>query len=214
MDKPDPYGEWAIKGDEPGQNRPSSPADEALQKAAHEAWPHVLVHTRRELSKMGLGVDETAIAGEVWEGVIKAVSKALKRKGAKAESIEDPPSYLIRAFQHRLNRFLRPERRRLQTIRYVPSAADLDRMAGARDTQWVSDLERAITAKEIIAHMDDWTRKVWAARQYGYSWKEIAKRLALPEQQVKMRFRRSLEKIKKLLIDLLKGQNPDPPEEK
>jgi RNA polymerase sigma factor (sigma-70 family) len=213
MDKPDPYGEWAIRGDEHGQNRTSSPADEALQNAAREAWPHILAHTRRELSKIGLSLDDIAIAGEVWEGVVKAVSRALRRRGGSAEGIEDLPSYLIRAFHHRLNRFLRPERRRLRTIRYVPSAADLDRMAGAHDTQWVSDLERAITAKEIIAHMDDWTRKVWAARQYGYSWKEIAKRLGLPEQQVKMRFRRSLEKIKKLLIDLLKGQNPNPPDE-
>ena len=213
MDKPDPYGEWAIKGDEAGQNRASSPADEALQKAAREAWPHVLLHTRRELAKMGRGLDETAIAGEVWEGVLKAVSRALKRRGTHIEGIQNLPSYLIRAFQHRLNRFLRPERRRLRTIRYVPSSADLDRMAGSRDTQWVAELERAITAKEIIAHMDDWTRKVWAARQYGYSWKEIAKRLGLPEQQVKMRFRRGLEKIKKLLIDLLKGQSLDPPNE-
>ena len=213
MDKPDPYGEWAIRGDEPGQDRSSSPAEEALQNAAREAWPHVLAHARRELAKMGLGLDETAIAGEVWEGVVKAVSRALKRRGASTEVIEDLPSYLIRAFHHRLNRSLRRERRRLRAIRYVPSVADLDRMASARDTRWVSDLERAITAKEIIAHMDDWTRKVWAARQYGYSWKEIAKRLGLPEQQVKMRFRRGLEKTKKLLLELLRGHNPSPPDE-
>jgi RNA polymerase sigma factor (sigma-70 family) len=213
MDNPDPYGEWVIRGNEPAEQKASFPWEQALQNAAREAWPHVLAYARRELSKMGLGLDETAVAGEVWEGVVKAVSRALMRRGANVDSTQDLQPYLIRAFHHRFNRFLKPERRRLQTIRYVPSTADLDRMASARDTRWVSDLERAITVKEIIAYMDDWTRKVWGARQYGYSWKEIAKRLGLSEQQAKMRFRYGLEKTKKLVVELLRAQKPAPPDE-
>ena len=213
MDKRDPYGEWAIRGDEPGQNRTSSPEDEALQNAAREAWPHVLAHARRALAGKELGLDDTAVATEVWEGVVQAVSRALKRRGANAESIQDLKSYLIGAFHHRLNRLLKHEHRRLQAIRYVPSSADLDRIASARDAQWVSDLERAITVKEITAHMDDWTRKVWGARQYGYSWKEIAKHLGLSEQQAKMRFRYGLEKTKNRLIEQLRLRKPNSPGE-
>jgi hypothetical protein len=37
--------------------------------------------------------------------------------------------------------------------------------------------------------MDEWTRKVWAARQYGYSWHEIAEHFGLTEPQAKLRFR-------------------------
>ena len=44
--------------------------------------------------------------------------------------------------------------------------------------------------------MDEWTRKVWAARQYGYSWKEIATPLGLTEHQVKLRFRYAIGKLR------------------
>jgi DNA-directed RNA polymerase specialized sigma24 family protein len=44
--------------------------------------------------------------------------------------------------------------------------------------------------------MDEWARKVWAARQYGYSWKEIAIQLRLTEPQVKLRFRYAIGKLR------------------
>jgi len=44
--------------------------------------------------------------------------------------------------------------------------------------------------------MDEWTRKVWAARQYGYSWQEIATQLRLTEPQVKLRFRYAIGKLR------------------
>ncbi len=213
MDKPDPYGEWAIRGDEPDQNRTSSPEEEAVRNAAREAWPHVLAHARRELAGKGFGLDGTAVAAEVWERVVRSVSKALKRKGAGPGAIRDLQAYLMTAFRHRFNRVLKSEYRRLKTIRFVPTTAALDRMAGAQDTQWVSDLERVITVKEIVAHMDDWTRKVWAARQYGYSWKEIARHLGLSEPQAKMRFRYGLEKTRNRLIERLRRRKPGPPGE-
>jgi DNA-directed RNA polymerase specialized sigma24 family protein len=94
----------------------------------------------------------------------------------------------------------------------VPSTVELEKLASARDTQWVSDLERAITVKEIMSHMDERTRRVWSARQYGYSWKEISRRLGLSEQQTKMRFRRGLEKTRDRVFDLLGRRNLRPPE--
>jgi len=50
--------------------------------------------------------------------------------------------------------------------------------------------------KEAVRNMDEWTRKVWAARQYGYSWKEIATQLGLTEHQVKLRFRYAIGKLR------------------
>jgi hypothetical protein len=38
----------------------------------------------------------------------------------------------------------------------------------------VEELERAIAIREIADRMDGWTRKVWQARQFGYTWKEIS----------------------------------------
>jgi DNA-directed RNA polymerase specialized sigma24 family protein len=97
-------------------------------------------------------------------------------------------AYLFGAFHHRFNRALKKERRRIQTVRYLPSSHDLERLGQAHDSKAVSDLEESIQLKEAVRNMDEWTRKVWAARQYGYSWKEIAIQLGLTEHQVKLRF--------------------------
>ena len=37
--------------------------------------------------------------------------------------------------------------------------------------------------------------EVWAARQYGYSWREIAEHMGLSEHQAKLRFRYALRKL-------------------
>ena len=38
MDKPDPYGEWVIWGNQPGKDKTSSPREEELLIAARAAW--------------------------------------------------------------------------------------------------------------------------------------------------------------------------------
>jgi DNA-directed RNA polymerase specialized sigma24 family protein len=43
--------------------------------------------------------------------------------------------------------------------------------------------------------MDEWTRKVFAARVYGYSWKEIAELQGLSVQKAKLRFGNALRKL-------------------
>ena len=211
MDKPDPYGEWAIFSSKQGKDAPYPP-DEELLAAARGAWPHVLAHAHRELDGKALGPDNTALAADVWEQVLRSVSRTLQRRRDHQPPISDLQSYLIGIFHHRFNRVLQKERRRGETIELVPSTLDLDRLAGARDTDWVSDLEREITVKEIVAQMDDWTKRVWKARQLGYSWKEIAKDLGQNEQQAKMRFRYGLEKTRDRVLNRLRPRNPRPPE--
>jgi DNA-directed RNA polymerase specialized sigma24 family protein len=66
----------------------------------------------------------------------------------------------------------------------------------AHDSKAVRDLEQSIQLKEAVRNMDEWTRKVWAARQYGYSWKEIATQLDLTEPQAKLRFRYAIGKLR------------------
>jgi hypothetical protein len=53
--------------------------------------------------------------------------------------------------------------------------------------------------------MDPWTRKVWQARQYGYTWKEIAGWLGMTEQQAKMKFQYGLEKTRGSILRVLKA---------
>ena len=62
-----------------------------------------------------------------------------------------------------------------------------------------------LRSEQITDRMDPWTRKVWQARQYGYSWKEISTWLGVSEQQAKMKFQYGLEKTRQSIVRLLKG---------
>jgi len=207
-EKPDPYGDWALLGGKQASGEDSLPVDGELLNAAREAWPRVLAHARRELADKGLGAEKTVVAAEVWEGVLRAVSRALKRRSGERASIGDLQSYLIAAFHHRFNRVLKREQRRVETIELVSSTLDLEGIEGTQDTGWVSELERAITVRQITVHMDEWTRRVWRARQYGYSWEEIAERLGVSERHARRKFRDGLEKTRERLVVLLRRRKP------
>ena len=204
------YGEWVLLGIQQQRGEQPNAVDEPLLAAARQAWPHVLAHARRKLSEKGLLSDSTVFAAEVWEKVLRAIAKKRQRR-PEQHVVADLESYLIGIFHHRFNRLLEREQRRLSTIELVASTADLEKIESARNIRWVSELERAITIKQIVVHMDEWTRNVWKARQYGYSWKEISKPLGLNVQQAIMRYRYGLEKTRKRLIELLRVRKASPP---
>ncbi len=205
------YGEWVLLGIQQQKGDQPNAVDEPLLAAAREAWPHVLAHARRKLGEKGLLSDSTVFAAEVWEKVLRAVATKRQRRPEHQHAIADLESYLIGIFHHRFNRLLEKEQRRLSTIELVASTADLEKIESTQNIRWVSELERAITIKQIVVHMDEWTRNVWKARQYGYTWKEISKPLGLNVQQAIMRYRYGLEKTRKRLIELLRARKASPP---
>jgi RNA polymerase sigma factor (sigma-70 family) len=162
---------------------------------ARRLWPRIQAHAHRK--QPAKNPDEAlAFASEVWEGVLRSVAKTIHRSNRRNWQIKNMEAYLFGAFHHRLNRALKKERRRLQAIQQLPSSRDLERLRQAHDSKAVRDLEQSIQLKEAVGNMDEWTRKVWAARQYGYSWKEIATQLGLTEPQVKLRFRYAIGKLR------------------
>ena len=88
------------------------------------------------------------------------------------------------------------ERRTRALLQQLPTNGDLGRLGQAHTPEVERVLERSIQVREAIAKMDDWTRKVWAARQFGYSWREIADYYRLNEPQVKMRFRYAIARLR------------------
>jgi RNA polymerase sigma factor (sigma-70 family) len=204
MEKPDQYGEWILHPGNEAKGGTPHPVDEQLLAAARATWPRALAHAKRELDQKNLGTESEGVAGEVWEAVLKAVSRALRRKRDPTASIDNLESYLFTAFDHRLNRVLKREQKRRDTLKVVASTEEFERIESARDTDWVSELDRAITVRQIVAHMDEWTKRVWQARQYGYSWRDISKRLELSEQAAKKRFQYGLEKTREKLLGALK----------
>jgi DNA-directed RNA polymerase specialized sigma24 family protein len=113
----------------------------------------------------------------------------------------DLEAYLAGAFYHRFNRVLRKERRRQQAVELVPFSQDLEQFPAALDADAEHDLDRIVQVKEAVENMDDWTRAVWTARQYGYTWKEIAEYMGPSEQQTKLRFQYAIRRLRDRLDD-------------
>lgn len=202
MEKPDPYGDWVLLPT--GEEQPHSIApDQELLSAARSAWPHALAQAEREFGAARLGSDGAAFAVQVWEQLLRSVSRTRQRNRGRRPPISNLEGYLIGTFRHRFTRVLAREQKRAAMIELVSSSFDLERIENAKNAEWVDELERAITVKQIADHMDPWTRKVWQARQYGYSWKEIADWLGTPEDGARKRFEYGIEKTRQSIVRLL-----------
>jgi RNA polymerase sigma factor (sigma-70 family) len=202
MEEPDPYGEWVIlqgKQDKPGALN----SDEELLTAAREAWPRALAHARRELRGKTVGPDRAPLAEEIWEKVLRSVLRTRQRLPHRRPQAADLPAYLMGAFHRRLNRVLRREQRRRDVFDLFPSSLALEKCESARDIQWASQLEQDIALETVLAHMDESTRAIYWARQFGYSWKEIAGRLGISERHAKRKLADGIEKTRKRLIALM-----------
>lgn len=208
MNKPDPYGDWFLFPASEGESKNPPAIDDELILAAREVWPRALAHAKRDLSANGLGSDNASMAAPVWERMLRSVSRTRQRNTDNRQAIADLQSYLFLAFVHRFNRAVQQEQKRAEKIELGSSSIDLERIESAQDAGWVEELERAITIREIADRMDGWTRKVWRARQLGYTWKEISAWLGVSEQQAKMKFQYGLEKTRRSIVRLLKAGKP------
>jgi hypothetical protein len=188
MSKPDPYGDWILFPTAEGESKNPPASDNELILAAREVWPRVLAHAQKELNANGLGSDSASMAAHVWEQTLRSFSRTRQRNTDHRQPIADLQSYLFLAFVHRFNRAVQKEQKHGERVELVSSSVDLERIESAQDADWVEELEQAIAIREIADRMDGWTRKVWRARQLGYTWKEVASWLGVSEQQVKMMF--------------------------
>jgi len=166
-----------------------------LVVVARRLWPRIQALAHREQQEK-TSDEALALATDVWEGVLQSVAKTIQRSNRENWRIKNTEAYLVGAFHHRFNRALRKERRRREIIQHLPASPDLERLRQAHDSKAARDLEQSIQVNEAVRRMDDWTRKVWAARQYGYSWREIAVHLGLTEAQAKLRFRYAIGKLR------------------
>jgi len=192
MPSPDLSPEWVLS--KSSSDKKAQPLETELISAASRLWPRVQAHARRELANRNSD-DGIALAAEVWEGVLQSVARTVQRRNGTGPSIADLDAYLFGVFHHRFNRTLKKERRRQETIELIPSTRDLELLPGARDSKSQHDLEQSIQVKEVVHNMDDWTRRVWIAKTYGYSWREIAEHVGLSEPTAKARFHNALRKL-------------------
>ena len=195
MPAPEPGPEWVLSGANPRLD----PATESeLSKAARSAWPKALAHVRQVQSRNPFNDDEILVA-EVWESVLQSVSRTLDRMNGNRREIGDLEAYLLGSFYHRLRRALKKEERREETIHLVSSDQELELLhKTSRGVQ--DDIEGKVHAQEILDRMDEWSRKVWIAREYGYTWKQIGDVLGTPGDSVMLRFRRRMKILRERLF--------------
>src|SRR5205807_1466928 len=106
--------------------------------------------------------------------------------------IGDLEAYLLGSFYHRFRRALQKEQRREEMIHLVSSAQELEVLGKASHAEQ-HNIENRLHAQEILDRMDEWSRKVWVAREYGYTWKHIGRVLGIPGDSVMLRFRRRMK---------------------
>jgi len=188
MPAPEPGPEWVLSG---GNSRSGSAGESELLKAARSAWPKALAHVRQVQAQNPFD-DDGILVAEVWESVLQSVSGTLDRMNGGRGEIGDLEAYLLGSFYHRLSRALRKEQRREETICLVSSVQELE-VLGAASHAEEHDIEGTLHAQEILDRMDAWSRKVWIAREYGYTWKHIGQVLGIPGDSIMLRFRRRMK---------------------
>ena len=194
---------WIISGFLRSSNIDNLPIE--LLLSARRVWPRVHAQAKRELGRRQDDPENATLAAEVWEGMLQSIARSLNRLRISCAEITNMDSYLIGAFRHRFNRTRHRQQRREQTIRLVASVGELDALARNRSLHPSVDFENHILAREVFSHMDRWLKRVWIARQYGYSWKEIAEFLGTGEERAKVKFRYKLSMLRIQLRS--KGQN-------
>ena len=187
MSKSELKPEWVLSNSRQLENNPE------LTEIASRLWPRVRAHARKQLANQNSDDSET-LAAEVWESVLRSVSKTLGRHHETTPTVLNLESYLFGAFLHRFNRALKRERRRREIIKPV-ATRELEQLPGARDWKSADGMERSLQVQEVMDSMDAWTRRVFAARLYGYTWKEIAELHELSESKAKLRFRYALRRL-------------------
>jgi len=192
LENPNLGPEWVIAGpdDEAGSR---SKSHERLLDAARSAWPNVLSYAR-----LADVPDSECLATEVWEELLRSVLRTMRRLG-NLHHVTNLESYLIGAFRHRFQRALVKERQFRQKVLLTDSVEKLESLGRVADWKPVERLERELQVQQALKLMDPWTRRVWNYVKYGYSIKEIARRLGLTEFQVEFRYRRRLTRLRDYL---------------
>jgi DNA-directed RNA polymerase specialized sigma24 family protein len=169
-----------------------------LVVVSRRLWPRIQTHAIKEQPQRD--ADEAiAFASDVWESALQSVAKTIVRSNGRGEPIRDFDAYLFGIFIHRFNRALRKERKRREMFRHFPSAKDLEVLRQAHDSKTAREIEQSVQIREAIQSMDEWTRKVWIARKYGYSWHEIAVFFDMTDPQAKLKFRSAISRLREKL---------------
>jgi DNA-directed RNA polymerase specialized sigma24 family protein len=166
---------------------------ERVRVTARETWPFVRSHALKELANKPWIQDHLTFASEIWEEVLCATAVRIKEDCLE---VEDLRAYLIGAFNRRFIGALMKAQERRNVLEFLPLPDGIDEHGPAVDEQSAKNMQRDIEIKDILTLMDEWTKRIWAFRRYGHSWKEIARVHKLEEEQMRLRYTYALDRIR------------------
>ena len=166
--------------------------------AVRLGWPRVLAHARRELAGRNLSSNEiTSVTFEVWEEVLRSVWNTLCRPTDTAREIHNLENYLIGIFHHRFNRRLKYKRSRDAILEFLPPEKfEALTCTASIDDTYAARMHQSIQMDQVYDQLDEKIRKALVARIYGFSWGEIARHFEIEEQNLVMRVRYAIRKVR------------------
>ncbi len=167
-------------------------------ETARVAWPRVLACTKRSVYDQQINAAEAAsLALEIWEATLRSVWMTLQQTREEDARIENLSNYLIGAFRHRLIQHLKKSKHRDAFVNFVsPEALSGLERPGIFQESCAVQIHRKIQLTEIYTAMDESVRQALIARTHGFSWREIADDMGIEKQNLIMRVRYAIRKMR------------------
>src|SRR5712692_2210116 len=182
--------EWVLQQD----SMNGCPVAERVRLTARTTWPFVREHALKELANKKWIHDHLTFVSEIWEDVLRATVIRIKENCLE---VVDLRAYLMGAFKHRFVGALMKAQGQRNVLELLPLPEDSEKLDAVVDESWVRNLHRDLELHEVVDRlMDPWTKRVWGLRKYGHSWKEIAAKIRMDDEQVRLRYTYALQKIR------------------
>ena len=162
-----------------------------LLDAARRNWARVLSYARRY-------EQDSSIAADILEAVLRAISRARRARRISGNPIRNLDSYLYVAFVRRLNRHVA----RQPKIQFIGSLQDLDAFSGIDTRGSPPTVEDELLARELLKYMTGRPRDMLILRTSGYSWKEVARFLGTTANSAQVLFNKGIGKARSRIMKL------------
>ena len=152
-----------------------------VYRAAGELWPQAegFVHSKLRDCPAGMQL------------MLKAAATVSRKRREQPDQIRDLKAYLWTTFKH----FIFDEVEKGN--RYEP--LELEQQP-ENDVRGPSDaLDDQILIEEVMAQMDDWTRRVFELRVLGYQFEDIAHMLKMSPHLLRSKFHKEIKKLSRRL---------------
>jgi len=157
-----------------------------LLAAARKNWGRMLAYARRY-------EQDSSVAEDILESVLRATSKARKRHPQPDKPIRNLDGYLYVAFVRRFNRYLKTR----PPIVYVGTFQDLHSIKSIQKLSQLPTIEDDVLARELLQYMNPRARHTFFLRKHaGYSWRDTAKLLKTTTNSAQVLFHQAMEKVR------------------